>query len=256
MIQTQNSPLQRSATSLENKVVLISGASQGLGLALAEQMASAGSRLALLSRREEALQAVQDSLIQSGVSSDRIAYYPVDVSEAGVVQDTITSVIKHLGQIDILINNAALCGPFQLFQEHRVEDISYQIDVNLKGPMYLIHAVLPHMIAQGQGDIININSIAGKQIYPYCSVYGATKFALDALTRCVSEEQRANNIRVVGIYPGRIDTPIWNGIEPHTPQDPEKMLSVTDVANAVLYALQQPREVEIRELLLAPSSCD
>lgn len=242
---SEKMPLVREESSLQNKVVLLTGASKGLGLALSEALAAEGATLVLLSRS-----------IAENTQNDYVLTLKVDVSDPGQVEQAVKTALSRFGKIDVLINNAALCGPFQLFQEHTVEDISYQIDVNLKGPMYLMQAVLPAMINQGGGDILNINSVAGKQIYPYCSVYSATKFALDAVTRTIAEEQRANHIRVMSVYPGRIDTPIWEGIEPNTPQDPSKMLSVTDVVKAILVMLKQPRDVEIRELVIAPTHCD
>jgi len=243
--RSDNAPLVREENSLKNKVILLTGASKGLGYALSEAFAEEGARLVLLSRS-----------IEKEAQKDDVLALCVDVSDPSQVCQVVNMAISRFGKIDVLINNAALCGPFQLFQEHTVEAISHQIDVNLKGPMYFMQAVLPVMINQGGGDILNINSVAGKQIYPYCSVYSATKFALDAVTRTIAEEQRPNNIRVMSIYPGRIDTPMWGEIEPNTLQDPLKMLSVIEVCKAILVMLKQPREVEIRELVIAPTHCD
>lgn len=243
--------------SLKNKVVLLTGASKGLGKMLAQQLAQEGAKLMLCSRRLDVLETIKTEINQSySLADDIIACSQCDVTNPSLVLNTVKDTIDVFGRIDILINNAAIATKFQLFQEHTVAEISDVIDTNLKGPMYFIQAVLPHMVNQGVGDILNINSVAGKRNYAYCSVYGATKFGLDSLTQIVAEEQRPNNIRVMGVYPGRIDTPIWDSLEPGVAQDPTQMLKTQDAAEAILFALKQPRHVEIRELMILPSHCD
>jgi NADP-dependent 3-hydroxy acid dehydrogenase YdfG len=244
-VSTVPHPLKREPESLRDKVVFLTGASKGLGLALSEALCAEGARVMRVSR------SLPDAILSPTEQTAAL-----DVSDAAAVKRAVEKTLETWGRIDIVINNAAICGPFQLFQEHSPEAISEHIDINLKGPMYVMQAVLPSMVTQGGGDIITINSVAGKQIYAYCSVYGATKFGLDAVCRTIAEEQRSNNIRVMNFYPGRIDTPIWDSIEPNTPQNPHEMLSVYEVTEAILFALKQPRAIEIREMTLAPTHCD
>ena len=108
------------------------------------------------------------------------------------------------------------------------------------------------MVAQQGGIIVNMNSIAGKTAYPYWSIYDASKFGLDAITTAVREEQRRNNIKVIGIYPGTVDTPIWETIEMGSEPDRSGMLHADDIANAIVYALQQPNKTLVEEITLAP----
>ena len=244
-----------STSILNNKVVLLTGATKGLGLAIAQTLLQAGCHLMLCSRTASDLSKVAESL-QTAYPQQTIKALATDVSDASAVKGLVQEALTQWGRIDILINNAAIASAFALFQEDTPEQISAQIDINLKGPLYLIHQVLPHMVNQGQGDIININSIAGKTVYPYCSVYLATKFALDGFSKSLAEEQRPNDIRISSIYPGRIDTPMWDSLEPGVQQNPQQMLTPQDVANAVKYALEQPRHLEVRDITLLPAHCD
>jgi len=133
-----------------------------------------------------------------------------------------------------------VAGKIALLQEISVEEIDRVIDTNLKGAMYWMRAVLPAMVHQHSGAIVNVNSVAGKTAYPYWSVYDASKFGLDAVTTAVREEQRSNNIKLISIHPGAVDTPIWNTINLDHEPNHDGMLDANTVAEAILYALTQP----------------
>lgn len=238
---------------LKEKTAIITGASRGIGFAIAQQLAAHNVKLALLARNHSNLAAAQEKL---GLTSENCLLLPCDVSNAASIDSAVNSTISHFGKVDILINNAGVASPFKLFQEYDYESMSKVIDVNLKGPMFMMRAILPHMVSAGQGDIININSIAGKKVYPYSSTYVASKFGLSALTESLAEEQKPNDIRFVNIYPGRVYTEMWQDLEPNEPQNPDEMLKVEDVANAVLYALKQPRHLKIPDITLLPANCD
>ena len=238
---------------LNNKIALITGASRGIGYEIAKALSLGGVKVALLGRHLDTLQGAQDTL---GLSTQDCLLVPGDVSNAEAVARVVEQVNNHFGKIDILINNAAVASPFKLFQEYSYEDMSRLIDINVKGPMYMMRAVLPLMVSQGQGDIVNLNSIAGKKIYGYCSTYLASKFALHGLCESLAEEQKQNDIRFINIYPGRVYTKMWEDLEPGEAQNPDEMLQVSDVSNAVLYALQQPRYLKIPDITLLPANCD
>ena len=232
-------------------VALITGASQGIGQAIALRLAAQGIHLMLCARNVEKLNALQ-AQIQAAYPTIVCHTRPCDVQHAAQVQDVVDDTLNTLGRVDILINNAGVAPRIGLFQESSIADIDRTIDTNLKGCMYSMHAVIPHMVQQEGGIIININSVAGKTAYPFWSVYDASKFGLHALTEAVAEEQRSNNIKVIGIYPGAVDTPIWDGLQLENEPRREGMLDPDDVADAVIYALNQPSKVFIKEIVLGP----
>jgi NADP-dependent 3-hydroxy acid dehydrogenase YdfG len=231
-------------------VALINGASQGIGEAIAHALARLGMNLVLTSRSAEKLANVEAD-IRKACPGVKTLVIPCDTRNHQAVVSVVEKTLAELGQIDILINNAGIAGKIGLFQEVAFDDIDATIDTNLKGPMYFMKAVLPHMVARSQGTIININSVAGKTAFPFWGVYCASKFGLSALTESVSEEQRPNGIRVVGIHPGAVDTPIWDDVDRNAHR--ERMLHPQDVANAVVYVLQQPANVHIPELVVVPT---
>lgn len=237
--------------NLKHQVAWITGASQGIGRKVAEALAARGVHLVLTSRSEDRLNTLAGSL-QKQYPDINILVAPADVTDAGRMQAVAKQALKELKRIDILINNAGVAGKIALMHEIPVDEINRTIDTNLKGAIYAMQAALPTMIEHRHGWIININSVAGKTAYPYWSIYDASKFGLRAITEAVAEEQRQNNIKVIGIYPGAVDTPIWEGIELEHEPDVNGMLDPDDVANAVLYALEQPKKTFVSEITLAP----
>lgn len=229
-------------------VALITGASQGLGTAIAKQLATEGYHLVLAARNESKLTALAQSLS----SQVQCLVVPTDVSSYPAVCDLVKKTMAEFGRIDVLINNAGVAPKVSLFQETSVEDIDRTIDVNVKGVMYALREVIPIMVSQQSGTIININSIAGETAFPYWAAYDASKFALRALTDAIADEQRSNNIKVVGIYPGAVDTPIWEGLELEHEPNREGMLDPETIAEAVSYILKQPAKVHIPRITLSP----
>ena len=236
--------------TLREKVAIVTGASQGIGEATALKLAEAGGHLMLTARNQEKLSALADKINASGHA--QALYTPADTCKPDDVEKVVHNTLANFGQIDILINNAGVAGKIALLQEISLEEIDRIIDTNLKGAIYWIRSVLPAMVAQQGGIIVNMNSIAGKTAYPYWSIYDASKFGLDAITTAVREEQRRNNIKVIGIYPGTVDTPIWETIEMGSEPDRSGMLHADDIANAIVYALQQPNKTLVEEITLAP----
>ena len=244
MPPSQTSPLQ-------GQVAIITGASQGIGQAIAHHLAPLGVHLVLCARNVEKLTSLSQDL---AVRHPEIQTLPLacDVRDAQQVQRVVEEAQKTFGKINILINNAGVAAKIGLLQEMSVEDIDRTIDTNLKGSIYFMRAVLPILVQQNGGVILNINSVAGKTAYPFWSVYDASKFGLHAMTEAVAEEQRGNNIKVIGVYPGAVDTAIWQGLKADEGPKREGMLDPEHVAEAIVYILNQPQKVFIKDLTISP----
>lgn len=242
---------QTRQQSLQGQVALVTGASQGIGWAVAEQLAAHGLHMALCARNTDKLTQLAAHLADRHPAVQTLVL-PCDVRDANQVGQVVEQTAQRFGRLDVLINNAGVAPKVGLMQEMSIDDIDRTIDTNLKGAAYAMRAVLPVMIQQQRGTIVNINSIAGKTAYPYWAIYDASKFGLHALTAAVADEQRSNNIRVVGIYPGAVRTEIWGGLELEHPPDDAGMLDVSTVAQAVLYVLSQPDTVHVQDITLAP----
>lgn len=237
--------------TLSKTSALVTGATKGIGLAIAKMLAAEGINLILNARSEANLERVCAEL-QAQFPQIQIISAPGNVGCLETVQSIVDLGLKHFGRLDIVINNAGISSPFKLLQEMDEQTIDDTIAINLKGPLYVMKSVIPGMVNQGGGWIININSMAGKVAYPFSSVYCASKFGLKALTQCVAEEQRINGIKIVGIYPGEVNTPMWQDIEPEVIQNPDRMLDPEDVAEAVRYILNQPAKALIQDITLIP----
>ncbi|MBY0451182.1 MAG: SDR family oxidoreductase [Cyanobacteria bacterium] len=241
-------------------VAIVTGASQGLGEAIALRLAENGLNLVLTARNQAKLKTLADR-IHSLYPQIQTLVCPADVQKNTDVEDVIQQTMKTFGRIDVLINNAGVAAKMGLFQELSVAAIEQTVQTNLLGPMYFMKAVLPVMVAAADaskanerpaGVIININSVAGQTAYPYWSVYDASKFGLRALTEAVAEEQRSNGIRVVGIYPGAVNTAIWDSVDLESVPDRSQMLQPVDIAAAVEFIINQPTHCFVSELTLKP----
>lgn len=189
--------------SLKGKVVLITGASSGFGEEAAQQFARQGASVVLAARRIDRLQALVTKIQAEG--GEAMAT-PVDVTNDGDIENMIKSVIENYERIDILFNNAGFGRVDWLDNLDPVRDIQTQVAVNLTGLIEVTRAVLPHMIAQKSGHIINMSSVAGWIGSPLYSVYAATKFGVRGFTDALRREVSVHNIRVTGIYPGPAST--------------------------------------------------
>lgn len=237
---------------LKTQVAIITGAGSGIGSAIAKSLATEGGNLVLVGRTVSKLETLAQAL-KSNFPDLGILIIPADVSDAAQAEKIVTQAMERFKRVDILINNAGLAGKIALLQEISVEEIHQTIDTNLKGAIFMMQQVLLRsMVPLQSGTIININSIAGKTAFPFWSIYDASKFALRAITEAVAEEQRSNNIKVVGLYPGAVDTPIWESIELDYEPQREGMLDAETIAETVLYVLRQPEKVFIPEITLTP----
>jgi 3-hydroxy acid dehydrogenase/malonic semialdehyde reductase len=232
------------------KRVLITGASSGIGRALAIMLSEKGYELFLVARREDRLQELKKELPNS-----RVHIIPCDVNRPEAFEK-IKSITN--SNVDILINNAGLAIGRDKVQESKLEDWSQMIETNVTANFRMVHLVLPWMINQGSGDIINLCSIAGHYAYQGGAVYCATKHAVKAFTRALREETAGKNIRVMQISPGMVNSDfskvrfkgnhelaesVYSGMTPLSPED---------VASMMLFMLERPRHVVIDEIITMP----
>ena len=241
---------------LTGKVAVITGASAGIGAATASLMAAAGARVVLGGRREDRLHAVQDDI--AAHDGEALAVR-CDVTARSDCEGLMQAVIERWGRVDILVNNAGIM-PLSFVKNLRVDEWERMIDVNIKGVLFCTAAVLPHLLGQESGHIVNISSIAGKRVIPAGSVYCATKFAVNAFSDALRLELSARkNIRVTCIQPGIVATELADAIA-----DPDlasfqkhikgiEALQAEDIANAILYAVQAPVHVNVNEIVLRPT---
>jgi NADP-dependent 3-hydroxy acid dehydrogenase YdfG len=228
---------------------VITGASKGIGAALARRCAREGVRVALLARTPGPLHDLARDL------GDMAAAYPCDVSSADAVADVAGRILAEHGAPDMLVNNAGL---FQLATVDTMTpaDFSAVVQTNLVAPFLLTRALLPGMRARGSGTVLTIGSIADRNVFPENGAYAASKFGLRALHEAMRMELRGSGVRATLVSPGPVDTPLWDPLDPDarpgfTPR--AAMLSAADVADAIWYALSRPASVNIDELRLSRS---
>ncbi|GAB6855322.1 SDR family oxidoreductase [Asaia astilbis] len=242
------------ARTIEGKVVVITGASSGLGEAVARRLAAEGAKIVMGARRLERLEALADTL-----GFDRKAVVRTDVSDAAQVQALVDQAISLHGRIDVLINNAGLM-PSSPLEKRDIAAWDRMIDVNLKGTLYGIAAVLPQMQRQKSGHIINVASVAGHKVRAGGAVYAATKTAVRILSEGLRQEVKAYNIRTTIISPGAVDTELTESVtDPETAQRmstfyAQVAIPAESFADTVLFAMSQPESVDINEILYRPTA--
>jgi NAD(P)-dependent dehydrogenase (short-subunit alcohol dehydrogenase family) len=232
-------------TSLAGRVALITGASRGIGLAIAEKLGTLGVRLSLCARHEAPLNAAADQLRRAGVE---VVTLPADVTREADVSTAVARTNTTLGEINILVNNAGI-GLFRPVHEVSEAEWNTVLDTNLKGVFLASRAVVPQMIRRRSGDIVNIASLAGKNAFAGGGVYCASKWGLLGLTYCMAEDLRSHGIRVFSICPGSVATEF----SPHSGKDPNRMLQACDVAHAVAMVLTAAPGSFLSEVLLRPT---
>lgn len=189
-------------SNMKGKVVVITGASSGLGEATARMLSAEGATVVLGARRGERIEKIADELINKGGRSFAL---PTDVTDAPQVKKLVDTATEKFGRIDVMINNAGIM-PHSPLERLKIGDWDQMIDVNLRGVLYGIAAALPHMIAQKSGHIINVSSVAGHKVNPGGAVYSATKTAVRVISEGLRQEVKPYNIRTTIISPGAIAT--------------------------------------------------
>ncbi|MEK5406734.1 SDR family oxidoreductase [Paenibacillus sp. FSL W8-0439] len=244
-------------SNIQEKVVIITGASSGIGEAAAKELASKGAKLVLAARREDRLKKLQDEIEQSGGEA---VYKVTDVSSHQQMEDLAAYALNEFGKIDVLVNNAGIM-PQAFLALKKVDEWDRMIDVNIKGVLYAIGAVLPSMRERKSGHIINLSSVAGHNIYPGGTVYCGTKHAVRAISEGLRQEEAMSgtNIRVTNISPGAVTSELLE-----TTTDPAMKAGLDDfykiaidadsIARAIAFSIEQPSDVGINEMIIRPTA--
>ncbi|MGH7675271.1 MAG: SDR family NAD(P)-dependent oxidoreductase [Gemmatimonadales bacterium] len=242
---------------IAGKLILITGASSGIGAACARRFASEGANLVLWARRLERLEQLAAELRPRGVTV-RIAR--VDVRDRAAVLAAAQALVDDDAVPDVLINNAGLAAGLAPIQEGDPADWDLMIDTNVKGLLNVTRAILPHMHARGRGHVVNLGSTAGHMTYPRGNVYAATKFAVRALTEGMNLDALGTPIRVSSVDPGLVETE-FSEVRFHGDRERAKAayrglrpLSADDVADAVAYVVGTPEHVNVLDLVLMPTA--
>ena len=239
------------------KIVLITGASSGIGKATALLLANNNFNLIITARRKERLESLKEEI--SEFSKSEVLILNFDIRNKNDVEKAIDSLPEKWKNIDILVNNAGLAVGLNTIQDGEIDDWERMIDTNIKGLLYITRQVSPLMIKNQKGHIINIGSIAGKEVYPNGNVYCSTKHAVSALSKAMRMEMLEDNIKVTEINPGAIETEfsivrlkgntqkakaIYNDFTP---------LFAQDIAEAILFTINRPEHVNINEMIIMPT---
>ena len=242
----------------DGKTVFVTGASSGIGRACVERFAAAGARILMCARRMDRLKGLANTL-EKAHGTVSLAF-ELDVRDRRKVGNALESLPAEWKTIDVLVNNAGLARGYSKLHEGSMDDWDEMIDTNVKGLLYVTRTVVPWMVERGMGDIVNIGSIAGHEIYPNGNVYCATKAAVDAVTKGLRMDLLGTPIRVMTVDPGMVETEfslvrfhgdteragtVYSGVEPLTPED---------IADAVFYAASRPPHVMIAEIIMYPTA--
>src|SRR5438105_10313411 len=242
-------------TNISGKIVVITGASSGLGEATARYLADRGATVVLGARRAKRLQALVDDITRTGGKASAIV---TDVTDAAQVQALVDSAVEQYGRVDVILNNAGVM-PHSPLERRKVDDWDRTIDINIKGVLYGIAAALPHMQRQKSGHFINVSSVAGHRVGPGSAVYAATKSAVRVISEGLRQEVKPWNLRTTIISPGAVATELPNSI---TEADiakgigqsyEEYAIAAESFARAVAFAIGQPDDVDINEILFRPT---
>lgn len=240
-----------------NKIALITGATSGIGQATALKAAEAGYDVIITGRRRDRLEELAKTIRSKGAD---VLILGFDVRRQKEVQSAIDSLTDKWKNIDVLVNNAGLAVGVSPIQEGVLDDWERMIDTNVKGLLYVTRAVAPLLIARQGGHIVNIASIAGKEVYPGGNVYCATKHAVDALSRAMRTDMLRHNIKVTNIAPGMVETEfslvrykgdseaaanVYKGIQPLTNED---------IADTLLFAITRPPHVCLNDIVIMPTA--
>lgn len=242
--------------NIEGNVVVITGASSGLGEAAARHLAEQGACVVLAARRTERLHALVGEITEQGGDALPV---PTDVTERDQVQALVDAAVEEYGRLDVLLNNAGIM-PASPLERLKVDEWDQMIDVNVKGVLYGIAAALPYMQEQESGHIINVASDAGHKVHSTEAVYAATKHAVRALSEGLRQEVKPYGLRTTIISPGAVESELPQRIsEADVAEEVDELyeehaISADSFARAVAFAIEQPEEVDVNEILYRPTS--
>lgn len=240
------------------KTALITGGTSGIGLATAELFAANGYELWITGRREERLKRIKEEI--KAKYSVEVNFLCFDVRNNHEVIQAIDSLKSNGVKLDVLVNNAGLASGLDKLQDGDVEDWDKMIDTNIKGLLYVSRQVIPMMIAEKKGHIVNIGSIAGKEVYPNGNVYCGTKHMVDALNKSMRRELAEHGIKVSAVNPGAVETEFsivrlhGDTEKAHKVYDGFENLVAEDIADAVYYIVSRPEHVNINDMIIMPKA--
>jgi NADP-dependent 3-hydroxy acid dehydrogenase YdfG len=240
-------------SGINGKVILITGASSGIGEATARMLASKGAHMVLGARRADRLEKLVKEIRESG----GVAHFrPLDVTRLEDVQAFANFALETHGRIDVVINNAGVM-PLSKLEELKIDEWNRMIDVNIRGLLYGIAAGLPVMKRQGRGQFVNVSSIGGHHVYPTSAVYSATKFAVIAISEGLRQEN--DNIRVTVISPGVTESELADSITDQGAREAMKefrriAIPPEAIARAIAFAVEQPDDVDVNEIIVRPTA--
>jgi len=238
-----------------DKIALITGATSGIGKATAYELAKVGFKLILCGRRNEILGALEKDLNKITLTTSLC----FDVSDNLEVNRSISSLPKKWKNINVLINNAGNAHGMDLFQDGNIDDWDKMIDINVKGLMYVTKAIIDNMIENSSGHIINIGSLAGREVYPKGNIYCASKYAVKAISQSLRLDLNKHNIKVSEINPGLVETSFsdvrFKGDKSRAKNVYKgyKALQANDIAEIISFVISRPKHVNIADLLVLPS---
>lgn len=242
--------------NISGKVIVITGASSGMGEATARDLATKGAKLVLGARRKDRLDSIVSDIVDAGGEAVAVA---TDVTRREDVQKLVDTASQTYGRVDVIFNNAGLM-PLSPLPSQRVDEWDQMVDVNIKGTLYGISAALPYMQEQKSGHVINVSSVYGHKVVASGAVYCGTKYAVRAISEGLRQEVKDYNIRVTVISPGAVDTELTDHItEPELGDNVRDFVSqiaipASTMADMVSFAISQPDNVDVNEVLFRPTA--
>lgn len=243
--------------SVKDQIILITGASAGIGMSCAHLFAEAGAKLILAARRQERLEQLGAEL--KGQFNSEIYLLPLDVRDRAAVESSLSSLPESWSSVDILINNAGLSRGLDKLYQGSIEDWEEMIDANVKGLLYVTRSIVPGMVQRGRGHVVNIGSIAGRAAYPGGNVYCASKAAVRAISEGLKQDLLGTQVRVTEIQPGLVETEFsivrFHGDTDRAQKVYEDLTPLTpdDIADVVFFTVTRSPHVNISEVLLVPT---
>lgn len=236
--------------NIKKRVIVITGASSGMGTATARKLIELGAKVVLAARRDDLLKAMVKEMGNNSM------YVKTDVSIQSDMENLVQQAIKRFGQVDVFWNNAGIM-PLSFFDEGKTEEWERMIDINIKGVLYGINAVLPHMLERGEGHILATSSMGGLNTFPGGAVYSCTKYAVRAIMETLRKEV-GEKIKVTTIYPGTVTTELGHDITSakiaalYGNLEYLPKMDTEAIVNAVVYAISQPGNITVNDIMLRP----
>jgi NADP-dependent 3-hydroxy acid dehydrogenase YdfG len=238
--------------NIKDKILMVTGASRGMGRYFCKFFADKGAKIAAIARNEKDLKVLKDEISNNG---SRIDYFPLSVTDYDKIQEAVEKIVKKWGTIDILINNAGVIKASANFDEYSKEDMNTEIDTNLKGTLYVTRLVSPIMIKNRKGYIFNISSVGGTRgpYMPGAEVYIATKFGINGFSDAYSKYLLKHNVHLITLCPGGTDTTIWDRNNYRHGTDKEILIKPIEIAQIIEHVLSVRSAVFFKSIVFFPT---